>query len=1073
MPTPLVLRSQLISASIRRLEALLAGAAGDPVLSLFVVLSLSIPLAAPAVAQTQPDLESVVASLEWRTIGPAVMGGRVSDIAVVESDPRIFYVGSASGGVWKTVNHGTSWKHLFTSQSSASIGAIAVAPSDPEIVWVGTGEPSNRQSSAWGDGVYRSTDGGETWSHVGLSDSHHISRIKIHPTNPDVVYVAAMGHLWGPNEERGLFRTMDGGESWEKVLYINEHTGVIDLVMDAEDPDVLFAATYQRQRTAWGFNGGGPGSGIHRSLDGGTTWREANNGLSRSHKGRIGLDIFRQDGNLLYAIVEARPRGGYDPLAGGEEIQEGIYRSSDRGESWEHVNDLNERPMYFSLIRIDPNDPHRIYNGGRPLYVSDDAGRTFRRDGAEGVHSDHHALWIDPADSDHLILGTDGGVYVSYDRSRTWTMLDNLPISQFYEISADLEAPYNVCGGLQDNGTWCGPSATFSEHGILNAHWSKIYGSDGYHTKIDPRSPNVVIAEGEAGRLVRIDLTTGEAVQIRPLPRERGARDVGARSGRYRTNWNSPIEVSPHDPEIIYFGAQVLLRSLDRGQSWEEVSPDLTEQIDREELQIMGVRGADIRIAKNDGTASFGTLTSISQSPLDPGLIYGGTDDGNVQVTRDGGGRWRNLTERIAGMPGNYWVSRIRASSVNHGTVYLTIDGHRSDDFRPYVFVSDDYGEHWRPIVEGLPRSPVNTIAEHPRSASLLFVGTEVGVFLSIDRGERWVALRNNLPTVPVDDILVHPRENDLVVGTHGLGIWVLDDITALEHLNSEVLASELHLFPVRPATLVNRHSFEGFPPQEYAAPNPPVGAWLSYYVGQGGTEESVTIHVTDEHGEVLRELAGPAAPGIQRVLWDLRTRVDGVSEASVQALTGLSGPMALPGAYTASISSGDEVAGVDIEIRLDPRVAVGHDALAARHHALLDLYALAQPLTDCGGVLEQLVDRVGTITLLQEGHPGMSDRILQTAVVLQLELVQLNRTLAGSLQRGVQGLITAMEGATSAPTDDQQWRVGELWGGTEDVVNRLNEIGIRDIPGLEEGLQGLGSQPDIRAITMPERRGG
>jgi photosystem II stability/assembly factor-like uncharacterized protein len=1061
-----------VSAS--SLRAVPSPAAG---ITLVALLSLTAALAAPATAQTGADLETAWASLEWRTIGPAVMGGRVSDIAVVESDPRIFYVASASGGVWKTENHGASWEHLFTNHSNASIGAIAVAPSNPEIVWVGTGEPPNRQSSAWGDGVYRSEDGGRTWAHMGLTDSRHISRIKVHPANPDVVYVGAMGHLWGPNQERGLFRTTDGGVTWEKVLYIDEHTGVIDLVMDPADPEVLFAATYQRQRTAWGFNGGGPGSGIHRSLDGGTTWEELTQGLPLTDKGRIGLDVYHRDGSLLYAIVEARPRGGYDPVPGDEEIQEGIYRSTDRGETWEHMNDLNERPMYFSLIRIDPNDPQRIYDGGRPLYISDDAGRTFRRDGAQGVHSDHHALWINPADSDHLILGTDGGAYVSYDRSTTWTMLDNLPIAQFYEISVDMETPYNVCGGLQDNGTWCGPSATYSVRGILNAHWSKIYSSDGYHTKIDPLSPDIVIAEGEAGRLVRIDLGTGEAAQIRPLPRPRESQGVRAESGRYRTNWNSPIEMSTHDPATIYFGAQVLLRSTDRGQSWQEISPDLTKNVDREELEIMGVRGSDIRIAKNDGTASFSTLTTISESPLDPNVLYVGTDDGNVQVTRDGGRGWKNVADGID-VPGDYWVSRVKASAVSVGTVYLTLDGHRSDDFRPYVFVSDDFGDRWRPIVNGLPDWSVNTIAEHPRNPSLLFVGTEQGVFVSIDRGERWVPLRNNLPTVPVDDILVHPRENDLVIGTHGLGIWILDDITPLEQLSPEVLASALHLFPVRPTAAFTRHSHEGLPPQAYAAPNPPFGALIRYYPGsrlpggEGRGEDSVTLQVKNPEGETVRTLVGPGEPGIQQVVWDLRTGVPGVPREAMEELAGFPGPTAMPGTYTVSVAGQSDVAAVEVEVKSDPRVSIAPEAAVARHGTLVDLYTLARPLMEADDVLDQLVERVGSITS-PEAQEDVSDRTRDAAMALQLELIRLGQTLSRRMRRDIQRLISAVEGTTSPPTEDQEWQLAELWSNTADLLTRVNAIATEELPDLERSLEARGPYPEMRPLSMPERRGG
>ncbi|HZD04902.1 MAG TPA: hypothetical protein VE173_08285, partial [Longimicrobiales bacterium] len=632
--------------------------------------------------------------LRWRTIGPAVMGGRISDIAVVESRPSTFWVGTASGGLWRTDDGGTTWEAQFQNQRTASIGDVTVAPSNPDVVWVGTGEPSNRQSSAWGAGVFRSLDGGRTWQNMGLTESRHVARIVIDPRDADVVYVAAVGHLWGPNPERGVFRTRDGGETWQKVLYVDENTGAIDLVMDPGDPRTLLAATYQRQRTAWGYNGGGPGSGIWRTLDGGEHWERLTEGLPPGDEGRIGLDVYRGDGHLVYAIVEARTRAGYGPTQFGGEQVGGIYRSTDRGRTWEHLNPLNERPMYFSQIRVDPNDPSRIYDGGRPLYVSDDGGHTFRRDGAEGVHSDIHALWIDPNDSDHLLLGTDGGVYQSRNRARSWRHLNGIPISQFYEIAVDMQDPYTVCGGLQDNGSWCGPSRTYSERGILNAHWHQVFGSDGYYTRMDAGDPSIVYAEGERGDLARIDLRTGESVAIRPVPRSRPGAPEGGRED-YRVNWNTPVVTSRHDPSTLYFGAQVLLRSRDRGQTWEEVSPNLTRRIDRDTLTIMGVRGSDITMARNDGTAAFGTITTIGESPLDPDLIYVGTDDGNVQRTRDGGGSWANVTPHVDGVPDGYWITRVRPSTAREGVVYLTIDGHRSDDFRPFVLRSDDYGESW------------------------------------------------------------------------------------------------------------------------------------------------------------------------------------------------------------------------------------------------------------------------------------------------------------------------------------------------------------------------------------------
>ena len=664
-----------------------------------------------------------------------------------------------------------------------SIGDIAVAPSNPNIVWAGTGEPNNRQSSSWGDGVYRSLDGGRTWKAMGLVETRHIGRVLIHPSNPDVVYVAAVGHLWGSNSERGVFKTTDGGQKWTRVLHVDDHTGATDLVMDPQHPDTLFAATYQRQRKAWGFNGGGPGSGIYRTRDGGATWTKLSSGLPGGDKGRIGLDIFRGDPRLVYAVVEAVGR------------ESGIYRSTDGGDTWEASSTLNPRPMYYSQIRADPKDRRRVYllGSNRGFYISDDGGKTFH-DVFSAVHSEDHALWIDPDDTNHLIVGGDGGVSISWDRGLTWLFRDNLPIGQFYEISADMQDPYMICGGLQDNGHWCLPSATRNRTGIANRDGFNIGSGDGFYTHIDPTDARTAYIESQEGRAHRVDLATLERQPIAPVARRPGPGRPSA--SRERWNWNTPMVMSGFDPKVLYIGSHMVFRSADRGTTWTAISPDLTANVNRESLQMMGGPVPERALSRHDGQTSFSTLTTIGESPIDANLLYTGSDDGQVHVTKDGGQKWTNLTARIKGLPAGTYVSSIAASRHAAGRVYVTFDGHYNDDYAAYAYVSDDYGQTWRPITSGLPATSVRRLREHPRNAGLLFLGHERGIHFTIDGGTSWASLNLNMPNVPVHDILIHPRENDLIVGTHGRSIWVLDNIASLEALTPDAIRTEAFLVP-------------------------------------------------------------------------------------------------------------------------------------------------------------------------------------------------------------------------------------------------------------------------------------
>jgi photosystem II stability/assembly factor-like uncharacterized protein len=1026
-----------------------------PVLGAAAVIAMPV-LYAPAVAQT--SIEQAVAGLEWRNIGPAIMGGRVSDLAVMESNPAIFYVGLATGGVWKTTNNGTTWETLFDDQPTSSIGDVTLAPSNPNIVWVGTGEPQNRQSSPWGNGVYKSSDAGRTWTHMGLAATHHIARIQIHPHNPDIVYVAAVGRLWGANPERGVYRTTDGGATWDLVLFVDENTGAIDLAMDPGDPETLFAAMYQRRRTGYGFSGGGPGSGLYRTTDGGSSWQELTNGLPERDKGRIGIDIYRRDGNLVFVMVEARQGRG-------------VYRSMDRGESWEFRSETNNRPMYYSQIRIDPNDPERIYAGGANLYRSSDGGKTFTADAARGVHSDHHALWINPVNSDHLILAGDGGVDISFDRSDHWIQIYNMVLAQFYEIGVDMRDPYYVCGGLQDNGSWCGPSNTLSNQGIRNRDWYNVGGGDGFYTVMDPTNPQLMFAESQGGFIARVDLESMERTYVRPV----GQLDEEGELPSFRWNWNTPIVLSSHDPATIYVGSNVLFKSTDRGYTWEQVSPDLTKQIDRDTLEIMGTKLSRPTLSRNDGISSYGNFTTISESALDPNLIYIGTDDGNVQLTRDGGATWTDLTGNFRNLSERTYVSKVVASRFVEGRVYAVFDGHRNSDFDPYAYVSEDFGASWTSIVQGLPELwSINVIIEHPNNANLLFLGNEIGVYFSIDQGDNWTRLKNKLPTVPVDDIVVHPRENDVVIGTHGRGVWIMDDITPLEEMSNTVLASAAHLFSVRQATSYNPDMPQGWTPGTLALPNPPQGARIRYYLGQdvsevgavagsnGSNDEEAQVKLTvlDSGGEVVRELDGPATAGGHEVIWDFRLPRPYVPEQSQQRgfFGAPRGPKVLPGTYTVRLEASGQTMSTDFVVRLDPRIEIPRADLDARQDALLSMYALAKPLYEAGQRVSQLNERVAEVQQLLKDNEDAPESIGEAATAISTELGEIGREL-GQANRGARASFM-LEGSTTRPSPDIMLQIDMAWDKVPGLIDRLNAVITTQMPALNAQLNEHGIRP-------------
>jgi photosystem II stability/assembly factor-like uncharacterized protein len=794
--------------------------------------------------------------LPVRPIGPATMGGRITSLAVVESKPTTMYVATASGGLWKTVNNGTTWQAVFDHEATVSLGDVAVAPSNPALVWVGTGEANARNSVSWGDGVYLSADGGKTWRHQGLEETAHIGRIVIHPHDTSIIYVAALGHLWGPNPERGIYKTIDGGQHWQRILYVNPDTGFIDLAMDAQDPATLYAAAYQVRRD--GFSGGnpavgtGPGGGLYRTTDAGKTWVRLRQGLPDRPLGRCGLAVDRKNPRVLYAVIQTdktpTTSAGQAAKASSKTETGGIFRSDDRGDTWIKLNELCPRPFYYGQVRIDPNDDRRLYVLGIALHVSGDGGKTFKNDGARRAHSDHHALWIDPRDSDHLVLGGDGGLYFSYDRGTTWEHVNNLPIGQFYAISVDMRRPYWVYGGLQDNGSWGGPSATRTGEGIVNANWRQILGADGFYCQVDPTNADVIYAETQFGNPKRINTQTGKVIDIRPQP-PKGAP-------AYRFNWSSPLLLSPHNPATIYYGGDHLFRSVDRGSRWEAISPDLT-------------RG------KPGPSADFGhTITTIAESPLQPGLLYVGTDDGKVQVSRNGGAAWRDVSEKLPNVPAGRWITRIECSHFADGTAYLTIDRHRHNDRAPYLCKTIDYGATWQPLAHDLPKEgSLHVVREDPRNASLLFAGSEFGLFVTLDAGGHWHRIHNGLPTVAVHDLVIHPRDRELVIATHGRSLYAMD-IAPLEELTPQVLAEDVHLMNVKPAVAFESRPGHGNTGARFfAAPNPSFGLPIYYYVKSSLTE-APRITITDAVGKTRAEWTGSQEAGLHQVTWGLRRLV-------------------------------------------------------------------------------------------------------------------------------------------------------------------------------------------------------
>ncbi len=879
-----------------------------------------------------PDKLDLFQNLKFRNLGPANAGGRVSAVVGVPGQPNVYYVGAAAGGVFKTEDGGTTWKPIFEHEPTASIGAIAVAPSDPNVVWVGTGEANIRNDVIDGRGVFRSTDGGRSWISAGLADSGQISRLVVNPGNPMDVVVAVLGHAWAPNADRGVFRTTDGGRTWNRTLFVNDSTGAADLVAQPGNPMVLFASMWQVRRYPWQLVSGGEGSGLYRSNDGGATWKRLSDGLPQGPLGRIAVAVAPSNPNRVYALIEAKK--GL------------LWASDDLGEHWTAVSDnhqLDVRAFYFSRLLVAPDDDKKVYFLSVQLVESDDGGKTARWID-RGVHPDHHDLWIDPKDPQRMIQGNDGGVYVTTDAGKSWRYLDNLPIEQFYMVAADDRTPYTLCGGLQDNNAWCGPSNSMNPHGISAADWFVVAGGDGEYAVPAPGNSNIVYADSQNGFITRFDRSTHLSQFVRPYMR--GVAEMPPDKLAYRFNWTSPIAVSRANPNEVYIGGNVLFKSTDGGAHWMTISPDLTRNDKSKQMTSGGPIDYDI-----SGAETYDTIISISPSPVDPNTIWVGTDDGLVQLTRDGGRTWTNVTRNIADAPQWERVYQVGLSPFDPGTAYVAFDGHMLDDRRPHVYRTRDFGRTWQSIAAGLPGdAPVYVVREDPNQRGLLVAGTDTGLFYSPDAGGTWSPLEANFPTVPVWDVEFDKGTRDLIVATHGRGLFVLDDIRPVEQVTAAMAAEPLHA--LGPATGTIRHywSGNGFSRASFSAPNPPDGAVIDYVLPRKlettpeqkqKKQTPVKITITDSTGAVVNTIYGPSEAGVNRAVWNMRyaepARLSfeegGEAESEFQQMRG---PYVLEGAYTAQVDANGATAPVPVTIAYDRSSGVDPAAMRAQTEAAL-----------------------------------------------------------------------------------------------------------------------------------------
>ncbi|HVF66806.1 MAG TPA: hypothetical protein VM914_04035 [Pyrinomonadaceae bacterium] len=1013
--------------------------------------------------------------LEWRSIGPANMGGRVSDIEGVAGNPNLVYVATASGGLFKTTNGGVSWTPLFERQGSISIGDIALEPGNPEVIWLGSGESAVRNSVSFGDGVYRSTDGGRTWQHMGLRDTLHVSKILVSPRNPDVVYVGAQGHAFGPNEERGVFMTTDGGRTWSKTLYIDAEHGVADMDIDPSNPNVVYAVMWKFRRTPWTHTSGGERGGLFRSIDGGRTWKRLEGGLPKA-VGRIGVAVAASSPNVVYAITEAK---------------EGtLWRSDDRGETWRNVSkqtNIVSRGFYYTHVRVDPTNENRVYAVASQLFVSVDGGRTFRNTSAR-THVDFHALWIDARNPKRMWQGQDGGVAVTYDGGEAWEYVNNFAAGQFYQIHVDDRQPfYYVMGGLQDNGTWTGPSRTREPVGIQNDDWRMISFGDGFYVLNHADDPELYLSESQGGNVVRTDMRTREQQLVVPYMGDDGGP---AEFAKYRFNWNSPLLPSPHDKSTVYVTGNVVFKSTDFGKSWAAISPDLTTN-DREKQKSAGGPVA----FENTGAEYHTTIISFAESPLKAGVLWAGTDDGNLQVTNDGGKNWRNVVKNVPGLPPSSAVSHVEPSRVNEDLVYVSFDRHMLDDRRPYVYKTADGGRTFQNITGNLPANAyVWVVREDPKNPRLIYAGTELGLYASYNGGGSWTSLAlKNLPSVAVHDIIVHPRANDIILATHGRSLYILDDATPVQQLTPEVTREDVHLFDVRPALrYATRMTRYGVGDKAFAGQNPPYGALVSYYLRTKPDDKTkLKLQILDSAGKMISEIENVAKErGLNRVSWNLRYGGPTVrrppTDEEVQFTGGPRGPQVLPGTYTVRLLVGDKTYERKIEVRLDPTVGgVTSAELRETLEMELRLRDMQTATNNALHALDSLKSQIEFIEKTVRDRLGADEvpKELSDALAAQKKRVEeLQNRLAqpegglgfegrAQLVDRIGGLFFTLDSSNAAPTPAARELYGDLQKEFDTKVGEVNKFLSESVPQLNDALRRVGAPTLMtgKPIEMPK----
>ncbi len=1043
--------------------------------------------------------------LKFRSIGPGVSSGRVMSIAVNPKKTSEFYVGVASGGVWKTVNDGTTWIPLFDGQGSYSIGWVALDPNDPSVVWVGAGESNSQRSVAYGDGIYRSDDGGKDWKNLGLNKSEHIGRVVIDPRDSKVVYVAAEGPLWGPGGDRGLYKTTDAGKNWKAVLTISENTGVNDVAVDPSNPDTLYASAYQRRRHVFTLIDGGPESAIYKSTDAGATWNKVTSGLPSVDMGRIGLAVSPADPNVVYAAVEAADGKG------------GIFRSSDKGANWERRNEFDAGAMYYARIVPDPKNVDRIFVMNVEFRESTDGGKTLHKVNEVNHHGDNHAIWVDPDDTKHWLLGSDGGMYETWDDAKSWQFKANLPTMQFYDLALDNAVPfYNVCGGTQDYFSWCGPTRTRNVNGIVNSDWFVTTGGDGFRSAVDPQDPNTIYSESQYGVLIRYDKPTGQELLLQP--RE------GKGEPPLRWNWDSPVVISPHSHTRLYFAANRLFRSDDRGDIWKAISGDLSRQIDRNKLPVMGKVWGPDAVAKSASTSFYGNIVALSESPRKEGLIYVGTDDGLIQMTSDGGGSWTKY-EKFAGIPDMTYVSRLAASSHDVNTVYAGFDNHKNEDFKPYLLKSTDEGKTWTSIAGDLPENgTVLAFAEDPVNASLLFVGTEFGAYFTIDGGAHWVRLKGGLPTIAVHDMVIHPREGDLVIATFGRGFYVLDDITPLRQMKPEAVEQAAAVYPVKDALMyIERHPLGG--PKKgfqgdafFAADNPPYGAVFTAYMKEkiktkkekrqeaekeaakknqpiaypskdelrAEAEEAkpeVYFMIYDEGGAPIRRVEGSTDAGFQRTAWDLRypaskvvKHADDEGDGDFRDATD-QGPLVVAGAY--SVRMFEKMGGVVTEVAGPQSFRVTTEQLAsmsaadraAQEEFLRKVSRLYRAVYGARHTADDVASRLKEIREALRETPAVDKQLGATADSLEqrnreillalrgdIEVAKRNEPISSSIGDRVNTIIEGERFSMQRPTQSDIDSYGIAAGEFGDQLAKLRTLVDVELAKLEKDMEAAGA---------------